>query len=295
MPPKQLTEAELQDLLVHVKVRVGPAFNEALQAELRIRARQLRAASEAASQAGRQIRNAEPSARVGARRDQRPYQQQDMRRLNMTSILSSIVFVTATLAFIFLVLVQPLLHNNIIELDLTEEATTIPIVQTVTSPADTTPLVKPTQGASPIEPTQTDTPSPTSTETETATPTATAPLMPTETTILTPTWTPPIGLSATPSAIPAPLVKVTCSWTQVTGYIELSAPFVRLTVSLASPTIQEIGSASAPVQPDGSYSVTVTYPEQSVGTRLIGGYGEWDGTSWLRPATTFGADCVTDE
>jgi len=68
-----------------------------------------------------------------------------------------------------------------------------------------------------------------------------------------------------------------------------------LTVSLSNPTIQEIGTGIAAVQPDGSYSVIATYSALPTGTHLIGAYGEWDGTSWLQPATTFGADCRTGD
>lgn len=49
-----------------------------------------------------------------------------------------------------------------------------------------------------------------------------------------------------------------------------------------------------PVQPDGSYNAIVTYPLQAEGTHLLGAYGEWDGSWWLRPATLFGADCQSE-
>jgi Tol biopolymer transport system component len=120
------------------------------------------------------------------------------------------------------------------------------------------------------------------------TPTAVPPPMSTPTMPSTPT---PMA-TPIPTTPPPPSVEVTCSWTRVSGYIQMTAPYVRVTVSTSSFPITEIGSAVGPVQSDGSYTVTVTYAAQPAGTHLIGGYGEWDGSWWLRPATTFGADCA---
>lgn len=274
MPPKRLTEEELQHLLGHVKVRVDPTFNKALQAELRARARELRAASEDLSQGGRLVRNGVPSAHDDAGRDQRPHRGWSLGRLSTISILSSAVLATAALAFVFLVLVRPLLGGRAVEPDLTAEATEDSIALTG-YPID----VEPTEG------TITDSPTEPPLPTETPTPALTAMASP----------TPNVGATLTSSAIPTPVVTVTCSWTQVSGYVQMAAPYVRVTVSTAAFPITQIGEAVGPVQQDGSYSVTVSYPEQPAGTRLMGGYGEWDGTSWLHPATTFGADCQPEE
>lgn len=286
MPPKRLTEEELQALLGHVKVRVDPGFNRALQAELRARAQELRQTSPQTSR--QQSRPDNPSARVQSDQVQSSYQREGLWRFSTVNILSAVVFATAALAFVFLVLIRPLMGGEAVEPGPTDGLTGIPVVQTITLPADSTSLPTPTDPPPPT-PAPTENPIPTPLPTPTsATPTPTETMLPTP----APTWTPTTESNITPSATPLPENKVTCSWTQVSGYVELSAPYVRVTVSTAAFPITQIGEATGQVSQDGSYSVTVSYPIQPAGTRLIVSYGEWDGASWLRPATLFGADCT---
>ena len=116
--------------------------------------------------------------------------------------------------------------------------------------------------------------------------------MPPTPTTLPPPITPtplPTSIPVTPS--PFPIVpQVTCSWTGVSGHVEIPAPYVRLTISQSNP-IREIGSVVVPVQPDGSFSAIATYPLQTEGTLLLGAIGEWNGSSWLQPARMFSAYC----
>jgi hypothetical protein len=99
----------------------------------------------------------------------------------------------------------------------------------------------------------------------------------------------PTSIPLTPT--PFPLVpQVTCSWTGVSGRIDPSIPYMRLTISQSNP-IKEIGAVVVPVQPDGSFSAIATYPLQPEGSLLIGAIGEWDGSWWLNPARTFSAYC----
>ncbi|MBN1310916.1 MAG: hypothetical protein JXB30_05795 [Anaerolineae bacterium] len=268
MPPNKMTEEAIQDLLEHVKVRVDPAFNKALQAQLQARAQELRDASTASSQPHRSFRDTvryrEAPAHASA--EQTPLPQ---RRLNTLAMLSSAVFGIAILAFFFMVIVRPQFSDPATAPIATEE-TAIPTTgQTLASPAGVTLTGKAVE----LEPTVAHI------TTLTPIPIGTATPMP----------------SLTPPPVPVTDIEVTCSWTRVSGYVEASVPYMRLTVSLSSPTIQEIGSGIVAVQPDGSYSVLVTYSALPAGTHLIGAYGEWDGTTWLRPATTFGADCQSGD
>lgn len=277
MPPNRLTEEDLQDLLEHVKVRVDPAFNKALQAELRARARELHTVSKASSQSDQPAGTEQLAGRADTGRNQELPRRWGLGWLNTINVLSSAVLAAAALALVFVVLVRPMLDDRAVEPELTQETT-----ETPTATIEPTANVPTTEEAVTATPTSTDAPTPTAPPT--LTPMATPTALP----------APTLASTLTPSVILEPIVNVTCSWTQVTGYVQMTAPYVRLTVSRSSPMIQEIGSAVAAVQPDGSYSVTATYPAQTPGTHLIGAYGEWDGTSWLRPATTFGADCQSE-
>lgn len=115
---------------------------------------------------------------------------------------------------------------------------------------------------------------------------------------ITPSSTPfipsptPIPLSATPTFIAPNTTIVTCNFTLTEGYFTQSnAPFVRLRVNLASNLNIELGSAVAPVS-NAYYAVSVSYPTQPEGTRLIISIGGWNGSQYVGPATIFGQDCA---
>lgn len=133
---------------------------------------------------------------------------------------------------------------------------------------------------------------------ETLTPTPTeVPLTPSPTPIPTTPSPSPTGLPVTPTMESSPIVfspQVSCSSTVVVGQVGIPAPYVRLTLSQSNP-IQQIASVVVPVEPDGSFQATASYPQQPEGALLLGAIGEWDGTWWLRPAATFGAYCQSDE
>jgi hypothetical protein len=88
-------------------------------------------------------------------------------------------------------------------------------------------------------------------------------------------------------------MQVGCAATIITGHVNVSAPYVRLNVSTAAYPITTIADVTAPVQPDGSFTVIATYPLQPAGTHLIGYYGEWTGSEWVNGAAVWGADCIS--
>jgi hypothetical protein len=157
-----------------------------------------------------------------------------------------------------------------------------------TPPPTTAPTSVPTSVPT-LPPTPTELPTTVPTLPPTATPVEPPTMVPptaTPTPIEPPTATPVPAFCTTPTTIVA-----TCSWMRVSGCVTMTAPWVRVTAWTAAYPITQIGEAVGLVQPDGSYSVTVSYPAQPEGTHLLGSYGEWDGSWWLRPATLFGADC----
>jgi hypothetical protein len=87
-------------------------------------------------------------------------------------------------------------------------------------------------------------------------------------------------------------VTVTCTRTTVIGMVDPRASYVRATVNLASNLNIQLAQAVVGIQPDGSFSVTLTYPAQPAGTRLIVAFGEWDGAKFTKPATLLGQDCT---
>lgn len=101
-------------------------------------------------------------------------------------------------------------------------------------------------------------------------------------------------LAQAPAAQAATVDKdfVGCSRTVAVGKIETPAKFVRVTVTLASDLSQTLATKVVPVRRNGRYAAFVAYPAQARGTHLIVSVGEWDGTSYLRPATLLGADCA---
>jgi hypothetical protein len=191
MCSERLTEEDIRELLEHTRVRVDPAFNQALQARLRARAMELRSAS------AQQPSSRNVSSRSSVRSDGNDSWTSwlsGLGRLRAINVLSTAVSAIAVVVFVFLVFVRPML-NETNEPEPTLEITETPVTET------STPAPEPTESISvaATEPSPTETPMPI--RTPTLTPTATATL-PTNT--LTPTVTP--TSTATPTATATPTV-----------------------------------------------------------------------------------------
>jgi hypothetical protein len=138
-------------------------------------------------------------------------------------------------------------------------------------------------------PAPTDTPIP---PTETPTPTA-VPETPTPLTPVSPTLPPEVTSTDIPSSgEPEYQATVGCSQTTISGTTVLPATQVKVGVNLASNLLNQLAAVVVEIGPDGRFSAVLTYAPQPEGTRLIVGFGEWDGTKFLRPSTLFGADCT---
>jgi len=88
-------------------------------------------------------------------------------------------------------------------------------------------------------------------------------------------------------------INVGCSSTHATVTLTAQARFLRINVSLASNLTTTIASKVVRVYGGigSSHSITVRYPAQPLGTRLIVAVGEWDGSKYVVPAALTGADC----
>jgi hypothetical protein len=89
-------------------------------------------------------------------------------------------------------------------------------------------------------------------------------------------------------------LRVFCDSTRVRGKTEVRAPFVRITVNLASDLSVMLAEKVVPVFrfPGARFSTELDYKLQAPNTRLIISVGEWDGKRYLQPAALFGRDCI---
>ncbi len=95
-------------------------------------------------------------------------------------------------------------------------------------------------------------------------------------------------------------LKVRCDQTEVNGKTEVSAPYVRVQIALASNLTTILASDVFPVKSrsnspqgkgTGAYSARLDYPSQPEGTLLVVAVGEWDGQRYLLPATMASQNC----
>jgi hypothetical protein len=88
-------------------------------------------------------------------------------------------------------------------------------------------------------------------------------------------------------------LRVSCGSTRVRGVTEVAAPYVRVTVSLASDLSVQLAERTVSVSNriGARYDTTLNYTQQPEGTRLIISVGEWDGQQYLRPATLMAQNC----
>jgi hypothetical protein len=98
-------------------------------------------------------------------------------------------------------------------------------------------------------------------------------------------------------------LQVRCDQTQVIGNTEVSAPYVRIQIALASNLTKILASEVVPVKSQndflhskgtGVYSAQLSYPRQPEGTLLVIAVGEWDGKQYLKPATMSSRACHAD-
>lgn len=84
---------------------------------------------------------------------------------------------------------------------------------------------------------------------------------------------------------------VACNYATLTGKIGVTAPYVRVAVVSAANLGTELAASVFPTLA-GNYSAGVVYAAQPTNSRLLISVGEWDGTNYLSPAQTLGANCV---
>lgn len=94
-----------------------------------------------------------------------------------------------------------------------------------------------------------------------------------------------VVLSGFTDAAQVDYVRINCERAIVQGQLDVPAPFVRITVTVASDLSAPIAETEVMPDEDSMYEATVTYPRQPDGTRLILSVGEWDGEAYLQPAT----------
>ncbi|MBN1428731.1 MAG: PD40 domain-containing protein [Anaerolineae bacterium] len=131
MSPKIPTEQELQGVLEHVKVQVDPTFNKSLQAQLQAKAQEIRKELAASEQHSRSLKKMGLIRKPSTDAEQTEGIVFPRIRLNSLTVLSSAVVAIAVLVFAFLVIVQPLLNSEPIEMaDLTPVTTGLPVAAT---------------------------------------------------------------------------------------------------------------------------------------------------------------------
>ncbi len=89
-----------------------------------------------------------------------------------------------------------------------------------------------------------------------------------------------------------PYATIGCSSALVGGTVRvIKAPYIRVTVNLASNLNQMLASQILPLT-DPQYNVPLSYAAQPIGTRLVIAVGQWDGTKFVEPAALVAGDCM---
>lgn len=97
------------------------------------------------------------------------------------------------------------------------------------------------------------------------------------------------------SAAQVRLYEVQCAKVRVSGVTTVAAPFVRVRVATADNLMNTLAQKEQPVFPaiGRAFSITVSFPQQPEGKRLMVTVGEWDGLSYVQPAVMYGQDCAS--
>lgn len=97
----------------------------------------------------------------------------------------------------------------------------------------------------------------------------------------------------TVQAVNSTVITVNCTNVYVVGVTTLAAPYIRVTVSLASDLNVTLAKRVIRVRNivGAKFYVQLNFRPQPVGTRLIVAVGEWNGTAYMQPTTLVGKEC----